>query len=44
MTRDPAKFWQESNCQVTIVTFLRHSLRAEWAVPNQPAHGHAAEA
>ncbi len=36
MTRDPAKFWAESNAQVTIVTFLRHSLPPHYRVISVP--------
>lgn len=36
MTRDPAKFWAESNCQVAIVAFLRRSLPSTYRVISVP--------
>lgn len=36
MTRDPAKFWQESNAQCAIVSFLRRSLPSTYRVISVP--------
>lgn len=36
MTRDPAKFWAESNAQVAIVAFLRRSLPSTYRVISIP--------
>ncbi len=36
MTRDPAKFWAESNVQAAIVAFLRHSLPPHYRVISVP--------
>lgn len=35
-TRDPAKFWAESNAQVAIVAFLRRSLPSTYRVISVP--------
>ena len=36
MTRDPARFWQESNAQVAIVRFLRAALPSTYRVISVP--------
>lgn len=36
MTRDPAKFWAESNAQCAIVAFLRRSLPSSYRVVSVP--------
>lgn len=36
MTKDPARFWAESNCQVAIVSFLRRTLPPQYRVISIP--------
>ncbi len=43
MTRDPAKFWAESNAQVAIVAFLRRALPPTYRVISVPNGRFAAE-